>query len=256
MIHHGSRTDVGRRRPRNEDTILAAAGLFVVCDGMGGHQAGDVASRLAVDAIASFIERSTSEAIAVWPYGFDPALSHDANRLQTAIKLANHAVFTRGESCDEYAGMGTTVAALLMTDEARFTYAHVGDSRIYLISAGRMAQLTQDDSLANSVWVDAVGGATAVRNILTKAIGARAEVEFEVTERDLLAGDIVLLCSDGLTNMLADATILDIVIGNVGHLDKACEALVARANDQGGRDNISVILLRSMPAGSDVLPNG
>lgn len=247
MIQYCGRTDVGRRRARNEDSILVADGLLVVCDGMGGHQAGDVASRIGVDTIGGFVSRSEADPELTWPYGFDPSVSVDANRIRTAIKLANRAIYTRAAAEDEYAGMGTTVAAALVggAEETRFTYGHVGDSRIYLIRGGRMAQLTRDDSLANSAWADADAGVgTVMKNVLTKALGVRPEVEFDVAAHDLLPGDVVLLCSDGLTNMLDDAAILEILGRDIEHLEKACDELVAGANAHGGRDNISVLLLR------------
>ena len=139
MIQFCGRTDVGRRRHRNEDSILVGDGLLVVCDGMGGHQAGDVASRIGVDTIGTFISRSGADPDLTWPYGFDPSVSFDANRVRTAIKLANRAIFTRAAAEDEYAGMGTTVVATLVAaDDARFTYGHVGDSRLYLIRGGHV----------------------------------------------------------------------------------------------------------------------
>jgi serine/threonine protein phosphatase PrpC len=211
---------------------------------MGGHQAGDVASRIAVDTIGTFISRSGADPDLTWPYGFDPSLSFDANRVRTAIKLANRAIFMRASAEDEYAGMGTTVVATVVAPaDARFTYGHVGDSRIYIIRDGRAVQLTRDDSLANSAWADAEE-AGAMKNVLTKALGVRDEVEFEVVAHDLRTGDMVLLCSDGLTNMLDDDAILDIVGRYDGHLDKTCDQLVDGANARGGRDNISAILLR------------
>jgi protein phosphatase len=247
MIQFCGRTDVGRRRQRNEDSILVGDGMLVVCDGMGGHQAGDVASRLAVDTIAGFISRSGADPDLTWPYGFDPSLSFDANRIRTAIKLANRAIFTRASAEDEYAGMGTTVVATLVAaDDARFTYGHVGDSRIYIIRGGRVLQLTRDDSLANSAWADAEesGIGAIMKNVLTKAVGVGAEVEFDVAAHDLQAGDTVLLCSDGLTNMLDDRAILEIVTRHDGHLEKTCDQLVDGANARGGRDNISAVLFR------------
>jgi protein phosphatase len=121
----------------------------------------------------------------------------------------------------------------------------VGDSRIYLIRGGRMLQLTRDDSLANSAWADADSGVgTVMKNVLTKALGVRPEVEFDVAAHDLLGDDIVLLCSDGLTNMLDDQAILEIVAHNDEHLEKTCDELVASANARGGRDNVSALLLR------------
>jgi len=247
MIQCCGRTDVGRRRSRNEDSILVGDGILVVCDGMGDHQAGDVASRIGVDTIGAFISRSEADPELTWPYGFDPSVSFDANRVRTAIKLANRAIYTRAAAEDEYAGMGTTVAATIVSraDETRFTYGHIGDSRIYLVRGGQMPQLTRDDSLANSAWADADAGVgTVMKNVLTKALGVRPEVEFDVAVHDLLDGDIVLLCSDGLTNMLEDPAILEIVARNDEHLEKTCDALVESANARGGRDNISVLLLR------------
>ena len=244
MIQFCGRTDVGRRRHRNEDSILVGEGILAVCDGMGGHQAGDVASRIAIDTIGTFIGRSGADPDLTWPYGFDPSLSFDANRVRTAIKLANRAIFTRATADDEYAGMGTTVVATLVAPgDARFTYGHVGDSRIYIIRGGRALQLTRDDSLANSAWADAEE-AGAMKNVLTKALGVRGEVEFDVAAHDLRSGDTVLLCSDGLTNMLDDDAILEIVGQYDGHLDKTCDQLVDGANARGGRDNISAILFR------------
>jgi protein phosphatase len=242
MIQCCGRTDLGRRRKRNEDRILVGDGLLVVCDGMGGHQAGDVASRIAVDTIDAFVARTAEDAELTWPYGFDPALSFDANRIRTAIKLANRAIFTSAAAEDEYAGMGTTVAATLVAvaETAQLTYGHVGDSRIYLIRDGRIVQLTRDDSLTDG---DTDAG-LVMKNVLTKALGIHPDIEFDVAAHELLVGDTVLLCSDGLSNMLDDAGILDIVTRNDGPLEKACDELVATANERGGRDNISVLLLR------------
>ena len=130
MIQYCGRTDVGRRRIRNEDNILVAHGVLVVCDGIGGHQAGDVASRTAVDAIAGFIGRSEEGRAVTWPYGFDPSLSYGANRLRTAIKLANREVFRTSEERPECAGMGTTLTTALV-DQAHVLFSNVGDSRLY-----------------------------------------------------------------------------------------------------------------------------
>src|SRR5438093_8658964 len=206
MIQYCGRTDVGRRRARDEDTILGGDGILVVCDGMGGHQAGDVPSRIAVDTIGAFISRSEADPEPPWPYGFDPSASVDANRVRTAIKLANRDIYSRSAAEDEYAGMGTTVAATLVgrAAETRFTYGHVGDSRIYLIRGGRILQLTRDDSLANSAWADADAGVgTVMKNVLTKALGVRPVVDFDMAAYDLLAGDNVLLFSVGMSHFTA-----------------------------------------------------
>jgi protein phosphatase len=246
MVVSFGHTDIGRRRPINEDTIYVRDGLMIVCDGMGGHKAGEVASELATEAIANFIRRSGEDPELTWPYGYDTKLSYDANRLNSAIKLANRVVYRKAASADDYTGMGTTVAAALIPASRReLTYAHVGDSRIYLIRGGMMVQLTRDDTWSN---LSLAGGADSdlarspMKNVLTKALGAREDVEFDVTVQPLHGGDIVLICSDGLTNMITDDRIVEIVASRTPDLQAACHALIAAANAEGGRDNVSVIL--------------
>jgi protein phosphatase len=238
-------TDVGRRRKLNEDTILVGDGVFIICDGMGGHKAGEVASRLATEAIDSFLRRSWVDRELTWPYGYDTRLSHAANRLGTAIKLANRVVFRKAASTEDYTGMGTTAAAAIVPQgTAVMTYAHVGDSRIYLIRRGTITALTRDDSWA-ALAGDADGGQSEplrMRNVLTKALGARDDVDFEIAEQPLEPGDTVLLSSDGLTNMLPDGRLLEIVSAHAGDPEKACRELIDQANAEGGRDNISAIL--------------
>jgi protein phosphatase len=248
LTSHGQ-TDIGKRRKINEDSIFAADGLFVVCDGMGGHKAGEVASGLAVETIARFVERSEEDRELTWPFGFNPQLSFNGNRLRTAIKLANRAVFRHANSREDYTGMGTTVAVVMVApDESRLTYANVGDSRVYLVRDRTIVQLTRDDSWANLGWSggpdeDPSSTTGVMKNILTKALGARDDVEFDVVDQPLHDGDTVLLCSDGLTNMLPDARILDVVTAHPSDLPGACRQLIEEANAQGGRDNISVILV-------------
>ncbi|HXJ77706.1 MAG TPA: PP2C family serine/threonine-protein phosphatase [Candidatus Methylomirabilis sp.] len=249
MISFYGRTDVGKRRSLNEDTIHAGEGLFIVCDGMGGHKAGEVASKLATDVIAAFVKRSGEDPEITWPYGFHRAVSFDGNRLRTAIKLANRAVFRKAASSDDYTGMGTTVVAVIMSrSKPMMTLAHVGDSRIYLIRGGAILALTRDDSWANLSWEEGGSADDAARvsmkHVLTKALGARDDVDFEVRDQEMGPGDIVLLCSDGLTNMLPDQRILEIVSRRGADLEAACDELVAEANAQGGRDNISAVLVR------------
>jgi serine/threonine protein phosphatase PrpC len=248
MISFYGQTDIGRRRSLNEDAILAADNLFLVCDGMGGHKAGEVASQLAVDAIAGFVNRSAEDAEITWPYGFLTRVSLDGNRLRTAIKLANRAVYRKAASSDDYTGMGTTVAAVLVSrNRPQMTCANVGDSRVYLMRAGAILQLSHDDSWANLPWeAESVDDTTraAMQHVLTKALGARDDVDFEVKSQELSGGDIVLLCSDGLSNMLPDQRILEIVSARGADLEAAGRDLVSEANGQGGRDNISVILVR------------
>ena len=248
IISHGV-TDIGRRRSLNEDAIFARDGLFIVCDGMGGHKAGEVASALAIDAIAGFVQRSAEDAEITWPYGIDTEVSFEGNRLRTAIKLANRAVHRKAASSDDYTGMGTTVAGLVVSrSRPVMTFANVGDSRIYLIRAGAIQQLSRDDSWANLSWEVSTPDDPAVRasmkHVLTKALGVQDDLDFAVVDHELRGGDVVLLSSDGLTNMLSDQDMLEIVVAHGSDLEAACADLIEAANAQGGRDNISVILVR------------
>jgi protein phosphatase len=249
MITYHGQTDVGKRRTLNEDTIFTADGLFVVCDGMGGHKAGEVASQIATDVIAAFVKRSGDDPEITWPYGFETRVSHNGNRLRTAIKLANRAVFRKAASSEDYTGMGTTVVAMLMSPgKPQMTSASVGDSRIYLIRGGAVLQLTRDDSWLNMSYdagtsLDDLTGAS-MKDVLIKALGSGDDVDFEVASQELSDGDVVLLCSDGLSNMLPDRRLLEIVSSHGADLQRAGDALVTAANAAGGRDNISVILVR------------
>jgi PPM family protein phosphatase len=251
MLLSHSLTDIGRKRNLNEDSIFAEDGLYLVCDGMGGHKAGEIASQTAVETVVRFIERSDQDPELTWPYGYNPQLSFNANRLRTAVKLANRTVYRKANSSEEYTGMGTTVAVALFSDtKTVMSYANVGDSRIYLIRNGVIMQLTRDDSLANVVWPEQsrdaspTVGSPTVKHVLTKALGAREDVEFKVVDQSIAPGDLVLLCSDGLTNMIPDARICEIVSAFATDVAAACDGLVSEANNQGGRDNISVILVR------------
>jgi serine/threonine protein phosphatase PrpC len=245
MIDYHGQTDIGRHRKLNEDSIFADGSLFLVCDGMGGHKAGEVASLLAVETITSFVKHSEEDPELTWPFGFDARLPYNTNRLRTAIKLANHMVVKKAGSSDRYTGMGTTVVALIVPPaRAVMTYAHVGDSRIYAIRDTGIEQLTQDDSVASLGWMGDETGEAPFKHILTKALGAREDLDFEVADRSLQPGEIILLCSDGLTNMLPDPEILRVVLASAHDLKQACRDLVAEANARGGRDNISAILLR------------
>jgi protein phosphatase len=252
MLTFHAETDVGRRREHNEDAVYAGDGLLVVCDGMGGHQAGEVASQMTVEVIADFIARSRNDPELTWPFGFDTQLSDAANRLATAIRLANQAVFQKSIASEECRGMGTTVvAALVPRNRPEVVYAHVGDSRLYLLRDGALTQLTRDDSVAALISGGDAGESSGsggepvlMRNVLTKALGVRDEVEPTVATGELRPGDLLLLCSDGLTTMLPDGAILEVLRAHGHDLEEACHRLVAAANQQGGRDNVTVLLAR------------
>jgi PPM family protein phosphatase len=241
----GACSDRGPVRRINEDSYLinAETGLLVVADGMGGHAAGEVASRLAVEAVAGFIDRSHGETEYSWPYGVDPTLSLQGNRLRTAVHLANRRVFRAAEGHDDYTGMGTTVVALLVGSRY-ITVAHVGDSRVYLLKDGQLEQLTRDDSWAATVL--GLPGAepsamNAMRNVLTNVLGAKETTDVHVQERRVASGDRVLLCSDGLHGPCDDDALRSVLIANPDP-EAAAAALVRAALDRGSRDNVTAIV--------------
>ena len=249
MIEAFGRTDVGRRRKVNEDSLLVApeSHLYAVCDGMGGHNAGEVASRMAVEALAAFVERSGVEKEITWPWGLDANLSFEANRLKTAIRLANSQVFQSADSDEELTGMGTTVVAALVSGNT-MTLGSAGDSRCYLVRDQQLQQLTQDDSWVSAALGEGILNSDDVerhplRNVITKAVGARDSIDLEVIEQTLQAGDVALLCSDGLHGMVNDDEIARILVSGSGSLEEVTASLVDAANEAGGRDNVSAVLL-------------
>jgi PPM family protein phosphatase len=243
-------TDTGRVRKVNEDRFVSdlALRLFAVADGMGGHQAGEVASELAIEAITSFIKLSVSDEDLTWPYGIDPTLSFDGNRLRTAICLANRRVFRAAETSDDYAGMGTTLVGVLV-DAAQLAIGSVGDSRIYLLTRGTLEQLTVDDSWAATILAQDPTlkpeeiAMHPMRNVLTNVLGARETVNVHVTERTLASGDTLLLCSDGLHGVLPPATLQDI-LGRKNDFEGIPQTLVDLALTQGTRDNLTALVVR------------
>jgi serine/threonine protein phosphatase PrpC len=250
MLEAVGLTDVGRRRKLNEDSILVdtETHLYAVCDGMGGHNAGEVASKMAIEALASFIEKSHREKEITWPYGLDVNLSYDGNRLKTAIKLANKRVFKAADNREEYTGMGTTVVASVVSGNT-MTIGWAGDSRCYLLRKGVLTPLTRDDSWVSAAWAEGILSASEIekhplRNVITKAVGAKETIETELVEHRFEPGDIAMLCSDGLHAMLNDEQILAAVTPFPETLQEAGTKLIAAANEAGGKDNVSVVLLR------------
>jgi protein phosphatase len=243
-------THVGRVRPTNEDCWLIddELGLYIVADGMGGHNAGEVASQLAVDVIRAFLDRTRAGEDVTWPFGVNPLLSFNANRLLTALKIANRRVFRESESRGEYTGMGTTVVAALV-DGVNVVYASVGDSRLYLLDGARITQLTRDDS-----WIATMVAANPaldrrslamhpMRHVLTSVIGGREQLDVEPWERTLSSGEQLLLCSDGLHNALDDDVIADILCREAD-VERATVQLVETAVERSGADNTTAVLLR------------
>jgi protein phosphatase len=240
-------TDVGRQRESNEDSFAIddEHGLFVVADGMGGHQAGAVASELATSTIASFFRTLGGEDV-TWPAHFDRSLSDEENRLVTSIGIANRRIFEQSQQQRLLHGMGTTVVGAHFSSKKRRLYVgHVGDSRAYRVRGGKIDQLTRDHSLANEPFPDMSEQERAElpRNVITRALGMNDNVVVDLTSDEARAGDCYLLCSDGLTTMLTDEQILAVVTGGADPR-AICETLIERANDAGGEDNVTALVIR------------
>lgn len=247
MISAHAATHPGPVRPVNEDASLVDTDLqlYAVADGIGGHNAGEVASGLALEALCGFVRRSATDTDLSWPYGVAPDISFQANRLRTAVYLANRRVFRAAESHDDYTGMGTTlVAALIQGDRA--AVAHVGDSRAYRWSDGVLTRLTRDDSWATALLAQGVSSEELsrhpMRHVLTNVVGARDQVDVHVQELGLAPGDRLLLCSDGLSGPVSDEGIAAI-LASTPDPQAASEHLVRQALERGGRDNVTVVVI-------------
>jgi serine/threonine protein phosphatase PrpC len=242
-------SDAGRVRKTNEDAFVADADtrLFAVADGMGGHNAGEVAARLAIDAVLEFVRRSAEDTDFTWPIGFEPALSVGANRLRTAAHLANRIVLRAAASREDYQGMGSTLVGLLV-DGSRMAVVHVGDSRLYVVAGGRIEQLTRDDSWVETLLEQDPTLERAdlahhpMRNVLTNVLGGREDVDVHVAERDLRGGEVMLLCSDGVHGVLAADVLRDILM-QTPDVEQSAQAIIATAMEHGSRDNVTAIVV-------------
>lgn len=247
-IAYATQTDVGLTRAHNEDSLCADPdlGLFVVCDGMGGHNAGEVASRLAVQVIQNHLGESRANALQPLIGDSDPAFSPQTNRLASAIRLANQAIHDAGQSQPNYAGMGTTVVSAVISGQL-LSIAHVGDSRMYLIRRGSIQSLTSDHSLVaeqvrHGLLTEQQAERSPHRHILSRALGICEDVQVELREIRLLEHDVLLLCSDGLTGGVKPPEILR-AISAERELQAACQRLVTMSNAAGGEDNTTVIVI-------------
>ena len=253
-------TDVGLKREHNEDTFLCRPdlGLFLVADGMGGHRAGAYASTLAAESIERFFENTEVD----WDPDGLPSdcrdIESDAARLVLAIRKANDAVVAASSENPLRRGMGTTVVAVYLSANGMIHIAHVGDSRCYRIGISDIEQLTQDHSFLNNVkWsqpgIDDDMMAVIPKNIITRALGTRDAVEVEVRSELTLPGDAYLLCSDGLSGLVPASVILE-VVESIDEPMGVCTELIERANRAGGKDNVSVVVVR-IAEREDTLPN-
>jgi serine/threonine protein phosphatase PrpC len=241
-------TDVGRKRRHNEDAYLldAERGLFVVADGMGGHAAGEVASRITVESIQEYIAATDEQQESSWPFGFNSRVSLEGNRLTTAVEKANEKVMRAVQNRPELKGMGTTVVAALF-DAERATLVHVGDSRAYLFRDGELRRLTDDHSWVQEqvnagILSEDEAKSHPLKNVVTRALGGAAHVSVDLIEVPVRPGDRFLLCSDGLTGMVPDEDLFA-HFRSEGDLEKTVRQLVDMANDRGGVDNVTAILV-------------
>lgn len=254
-------TDLGRQRSRNEDSYALSieAGLAVVCDGMGGHAGGDVASRTAAAIIVNVIadgdgtmpppvrgNADDADRTLSGPAATDPLAQAAASLVRHAVVQANARLITMNQErgYPDGRGMGTTVVGLWRVEGTdTIVVFHAGDSRLYRLRAGTLVQLTRDHSLYQ-VWLDGGGqGQAPQRNIIVRALGTSANTEPDVAVHTVAAGDLYLLCTDGLTGLIEDQELAGMLAAD-GDLDPAARQLIALANERGGNDNITVILTR------------
>lgn len=232
-------SDTGLLRKQNEDNylVMESYGLFAVCDGMGGHKGGEIASRIAVDCISEYMANEVG----------NNSIANPLEVLNKAIQKANHVIWQQGQGNPEWHEMGTTVTAALLQKKHLFI-ANVGDSSLYLYRNGEMNKLTRDHTLAEQMVNDGLIKQEEKRNsaynhILTRALGVQEKVKIDNFETTVNTGDIILLCSDGLNDMLDENEILDILQSG-GSIQKETRRLLDAALGKGGFDNITIILLR------------
>jgi serine/threonine protein phosphatase PrpC len=243
-------TNIGRKRDHNEDSIaLPETGerIAIVCDGMGGHASGEVASRLAVELIVDHFVETGKQQTLTWPYKVDRDMRKDINRMITGVMLANLEIWERSQREARFKGMGTTCVALYFLDD-HLIIGHVGDSRCYRARGTELAQLTEDHSLINDyIRMKRVTQEEAAnwphKNVIVRALGMKESVQVDILTEAPRSGDTYLLCSDGLTGMVKDDQIQHVLMTE-RDLDRAVERLIGAANEEGGVDNISVVLAR------------
>lgn len=248
-VEVAGKSDVGCVRTNNEDNFGydLGSGIFVVCDGMGGQAAGEVASKLGVDVLLSYFRHAAESGVYQQVGALLDGLSRDALALASAIRLANRTIYETGQKQAASAGMGSTVVAALVKGNA-LAIANVGDSRIYLIRQGVIQQLTQDHSLVmeqvrRGYLTLEQAERSEMQNIILKALGSEENVDPDVEDLVVLPGDILLLCSDGLTKYVRDPEILKSVSG-AATLEAACDVLIQTAKERGGDDNVTCLLLK------------
>ncbi|MCK5689217.1 Stp1/IreP family PP2C-type Ser/Thr phosphatase [Myxococcota bacterium] len=249
-IRYAGSTHVGMKRSHNEDNffLLAEENLYVVCDGMGGHASGEVASQIAVETLANFFIDTARDEEITWPFKEDKALTYDQNRLITGVKLSNRRVFETAQSDARYKGMGTTLVCMSAGEKGVYM-SHVGDSRGYRVRDGEIIQVTEDHSLLNDYLKVHKLTPEEIenfphKNVIVRALGMKESVNVDIYGLDPKPGDYYMLCSDGLSGMISDEVIRDSIMGCEDDLEKACQDLIAKANAAGGTDNVTTIVVK------------
>ncbi|HED34545.1 MAG TPA: Stp1/IreP family PP2C-type Ser/Thr phosphatase [Gammaproteobacteria bacterium] len=251
-------TDEGLLREHNEDSIdySSELGLLVLADGMGGHKGGEIASAMAVDTIMQNLVSALPE---IPPGATDERTGYSLKSMaiENAIEVANLKIFEASKNNEQYEGMGTTVVVVLFYDN-RVSIAHVGDSRLYRMRGELLEQITRDHTLLQELvdrgfYTPREAEKSLNKNLVTRAVGVNPGVDIDLQEDIVLTGDTYLICSDGLTDMINDDLVEDILLNYPDDLQKMCEELIRQAKEHGGKDNVSVVLAqvaKEFPAGS------
>lgn len=244
------RTHVGMKRTHNEDSLrlFREENLFIVADGMGGHASGEVASQMSVETLAEFFRATAEDDEITWPYKMEKGRKYEENRVVTGIKLSNRRIHEAASRDAKLKGMGTTIVVTFFVNETCYI-GHVGDSRVYRFRDGKLAQLTEDHSLLNDYikmrqLTPEEIEAFPHKNVIVRALGMKETVQVDVMAEGPAPGDVYLLCSDGLSGMITDPQMEEILARDGDDLDLKCEQLIEAANAHGGTDNITVILVR------------
>ncbi len=249
-IEVAGETNVGRKRNHNEDNfaLLPEFGLYLVADGMGGHASGEVASKLSIDSIHEFLAETADDPERTWPYKMDRSKGYEENRLITGIKLANLRIYELGQRDGKKRGMGTTWVGLYAADDGVYI-AHVGDSRCYRFRDNKLEALTEDHSLLNDyikmkrLTQEEIDNFPH-KNVIVRALGMKDTVKVDTRYEAPEINDTFLLCSDGLAGPLSDAEIEEVMRNANGDIKATTSRLIERANENGGPDNITAVLVR------------
>jgi PPM family protein phosphatase len=247
-IRYAGNTNVGMKRTHNEDSLylIPSQNLYLVADGMGGHASGEVASQMAVETVAQFFQETAEDDEITWPFKMDKDKEYQENRLISAVKLANKRIFESAIEQPRLKGMGTTCVIVYFTGGGVYV-GHVGDSRVYRIRGNTLTQLTEDHSLLNDYIKMKELTAEEIenfphKNVIVRALGMKETVNVDTMFEIPQSGDIYLLCSDGLSGMIDNETMRQIVVQYREDLEVCCNKLIEKANENGGTDNITCVL--------------